>query len=280
MKSHDFGQFLFNSSTFDEEQLNKIISAANDSMPTLTTKALFLRMVSISDVADYLKESQAAADDYVREVLRSHQLGRIEKLSGNISLNLAQTLLDKSFVDLNQFDKILQAYHRTEIPPVESSFANFYDAVQADDKIDYPFALNVVESLHDFLSNTFKTTIIFIPVPDLGGNEKFGASVKIEGSMPVVVGVMADRNIFHKMSNLYDNFVSDNLDDDFDAMSEMLNVFTGNFAVQFAAIVGVEEEPEPPRFGLVNEKLQTLKVLSGFGTFYLYLGKQEIFTTV
>ena len=280
MKSHDFGQFLYNSSIFDEDQLEKIILAAKDSTPTLTTKALFLRMVSVSEIAESLNQSQTVSDNHVKKILKSHQLGRIEKLSNNVSLNLAQALLDIKIVDFNQFEKILQAYHRIEIPPVESSFAVFYDDVQCDSKVDYPLALNVAESLHDFLSSTFKTTVIFIPSPDLGGMEKFGASVKITGIMPVVVAVMADRKIFHKMSNLYDGFVSDDLDDDFDAMSEMLNVFTGNFTVQFAAIVGVEEEPEPPRFGRVNEKLQSLKVLTGFGTFYLYFGKKEIFTAM
>lgn len=280
MNSHDFGQFLFNSSTFDEDQLVQIISAAKTSVPTLTTKAIFLRMVSMAELADYFNQSQSEADEYVKKILRPHQLERIEKLGDNNSLNLAQALIDSKIVDSAQLEKILQEYHRSEIPPVENSFAAFYDSVQAGGKVDYPLALNVAESLHDFLSHTFKSTIIFIPSPDLGEVEKFGASVKIKGVMPVVVAVMADRNIFHKMSNLYDDFVSDSLDDDFDAMSEMLNVFTGNFTVQFAAIVGVEEEPEPPRFGRVNEKMQTLRVLTGFGTFYLYVGKQEIFTAV
>jgi len=280
MRSHDFGQFLFNSSTFDEAQLIKIIEAAENTTPTLTAKAIFLRIVSLAELTEYLDKSFAAAEDYVRKILLPHQLERIEKLDDGNSLDLLQALIESEIVTLSHLEKILQEYHKVEIPPVENSFAAFYDSVRAVEKIDYPLALSVAESLHDFLSDTFKSTIIFIPSPDLGESEKFGASVKVDGMMPVVVAVMAERQVFHKMSNLYDDFVSDNLDDDFDAMSEMLNVFTGNFAVQFAAIVGVEEEPEPPRFGRVNETMQTLRVLTGFGTFYLYVGKQEIFTAV
>jgi len=135
----------------------------------------------------------------------------------------------------------------------------------------------VAESLHEFLSETLKTSVIFVPSPELGESDKFGASVKITGDMPVVVSVMAEQETFHKMANIYDDFVSDDLEEDFDAMSEMLNVFTGNFTVQFAAAVGVEEEPEPPRFGRVDENLATLRVLTNFGNFYLYIERKEIF---
>lgn len=278
MKRHDFGQFLFNSSIFDEDKLVELISAAKDSEPTLAIKALFLRLISVAEFAEAEDMSKKNLDDLARKILTEHQIERAEKLNNDCSIKLVQALVDSKVVDFVQLEKILQEYHRVEIPPVESSFAAFYDSVQGEGKIDYPLALGVAESLHDFLSGTFKTSIVFIPSPELGEAEKFGASVKITGVMPVVVAVMADRKIFHKMSNLYDDFVSDNLEDDFDAMSEMLNVFTGNFTVQFAAIVGVEEEPEPPRFGKVNEQLQTLRVLTSFGTFYIYVGKQEIFS--
>ena len=174
----------------------------------------------------------------------------------------------------------MQEYHKIEIPPVETALAALYDSVKSENKIDYPLALNVAESLHEFLSETFETTVVFVPLAEFGNSEKFGASVKITGIMPVVCAVMAEKSMFHKMSNLYDGFVSDDLEEDFDAMSEMLNVFTGNFTVQFAAAVGVEEEPEPPRFGRITENLQTLKVLTNFGDFYLYIGKDEIFSSV
>ena len=132
----------------------------------------------------------------------------------------------------------------------------------------------------EFLSETLGTSVVFAPSPKLGKSDKFGASVKIAGEMPVVVAVMADQKTFHVMANIYDGFVSDDLEEDFDAMSEMLNVFTGNFTVQFAAAVGVEEEPEPPRFGRVDENLSTLRALTNFGTFYLYIEREEIFPCI
>ena len=277
MKSHDFGQFLFNSSTFAENKLVELISEENNFIPTLATKALFLRLVSVSEILTEENQSKENLDDFVKKILTARQLERAESFDKDNSLKLVQTLIDTSTVDFVHLEKILQEYHRIEIPPVETAFALFYDLVKGD-KIDYPLALDVAESLHEFISETFNSSVIFIPSPDLGENEKFGASVKVTGEMPVVCAVMAEKNIFHKMANLYDDFVSDNLDEDFDAMSEMLNVFTGNFTVQFAASVGVEEEPEPPRFGRITENLQTLRVLTNFGMFHLYIGKDEIFT--
>ena len=273
MKSHDFGQFLFNSATFDEGKLVELITAAKDSVPTLTAQSLFLRLISFSELAD-----KKDTDAFLKNFLQPHQLERISTLEKDNSLKLVQALVDTSTVDFEGLEKILQKYFSVEIPPVESAFASFYESVQLTDRVDYPLALGVAEGLHEFLSETLKTSVIFVPSPDLGESDKFGASVKITGAMPVVVAVMAEQNIFHKMANIYDDFVSDDLEEDFDAMSEMLNVFTGNFTVQFAAAVGVEEEPEPPRFGRVDDNLSTLRVLTNFGTFYLYIERNEIFS--
>ena len=273
MKSHDFGQFLFNSATFDESKLVELITAAKDSVPTLTAQSLFLRLISFSELAD-----KKDTDAFLKNFLQPHQLERISALEKDNSLKLVQALVDTSTVDFEGLEKILQKYFSVEIPPVESAFASFYESVQLTDRVDYPLALGVAEGLHEFLSETLKTSVIFVPSPDLGESDKFGASVKITGAMPVVVAVMAEQNIFHKMANIYDDFVSDDLEEDFDAMSEMLNVFTGNFTVQFAAAVGVEEEPEPPRFGRVDDNLSTLRVLTNFGTFYLYIERNEIFS--
>ena len=273
MKSHDFGQFLFNSATFDESKLVELITAAKDSVPTLTAQSLFLRLISFSELAD-----KKDTDAFLKNFLKPHQLERISALEKDNSLKLVQALVDTSTVDFEGLEKILQKYFSVEIPPVESAFASFYESVQLTDRVDYPLALGVAEGLHEFLSETLKTSVIFVPSPDLGESDKFGASVKITGAMPVVVAVMAEQNIFHKMANIYDDFVSDDLEEDFDAMSEMLNVFTGNFTVQFAAAVGVEEEPEPPRFGRVDDNLSTLRVLTNFGTFYLYIERNEIFS--
>ncbi len=273
MKSHDFGQFLFNSATFNEDKIVELITAAKNSVPTLTTQSLFLRLISFPELAD-----KKNTEDFLGNFLSPHQLERISMLEKDNSLKLVQALIDTSTVDLEGLEKILQHYYRVEIPPVESAFASFYDSVQLANRLDYPLALGVAEGLHEFLSETLNTSVIFVPSPDLGKGEKFGASVKITGAMPVVVAVMADQKVFHKMANIYDDFVSDDLEEDFDAMSEMLNVFTGNFTVQFAAAVGVEEEPEPPRFGRVAENISALRVLTNFGTFYLYIEKKEIFS--
>ena len=272
MKSHDFGQFLFNSSTFDEKKLVELITAAKVSVPTLAIKALFLRLISLAEL-----EEKNYSEAFLKTFLTQHQLERISSLDKDNSLKLVQALIDTKTVDFEGLEKILQEYHRIEIPPVESAFASFYDSIQLADRVDYPLALGVAESLHEFLSETLKTSVVFVPSPELGESDKFGASVKITGDMPVVVSVMAEQETFHKMANIYDDFVSDDLEEDFDAMSEMLNVFTGNFTVQFAAAVGVEEEPEPPRFGRVDENLATLRVLTNFGNFYLYIERKEIF---
>ena len=272
MKSHDFGQFLFNSSTFTEKKLVELITVAKNSVPTLAIKALFLRLISFAELAE-----KNYSEDCLQNILTQHQLERISLLDKDNSLKLVQALIDTKTVDFESLDKILQEYHRIEIPPVESAFATFYDSVQLADKVDYPLALDVAESLHEFLSETLKTSVIFAPSTGLHEDDKFGASVKITGDMPVVVAVMAEKETFHKMANIYDDFVSDDLEEDFDAMSEMLNVFTGNFTVQFAAAVGVEEEPEPPRFGRVDNNLSILRVLTNFGNFYLYIERKEIF---
>ena len=275
MKSHDFGQFLFNSSTFDENKIVELITAAKNSVPTLTVQSLFLRLISVQEMAE-----KNLSEETLKNFLTPHQLERISALEKDNSLKLVQALLDTSTVDLAGLEKILQSYHRIEIPPVETAIAKFYDSIHMDYKLDYPLALSVAESFHEFLSETLKSSIIFIPEPEFNKIETFGASVKITGVMPVVVAVMAEQKIFHKMANIYDDFVSDDLEEDFDAMSEMLNVFTGNFTVEFAAAVGVEEEPEPPRFGRVDKNIRTLRVLTNFGTFYLYIDREEIFSAI
>ena len=276
MKSHDFGQFLFNSSIFDEDKIVELITAAKNTEPTLTTQAIFLRLVSVSE----LDLSAENLDEHIKKILSPHQIERAESQSKDNSFKLVQALIDTSAADYQKLEKILQEYHRTESPPVESAFAGFYDSFQGSGKIDYPLALDVAESLHEFISETFKTSVIYVPSPDLGKDDKFGASVKIQGVMPVVIAVMAEQKTFHRMANLYDDFVSDDLEEDFDAISEMLNVFTGNFTVQFAASFGVEEEPEPPRFGRVDKNLQTLRVITDFGNFYIYVGQEEIFAGI
>ena len=141
MKSHDFGQFLFNSSTFDEQKLVELIAAAKSSIPTLPVKALFMRLVSLAEL-----EEKNYSEKFLQTFLTSQQIERISLLDEDNSLKLAQTLVDTKTVDFEGLEKILQEYHRIEIPPVESAFASFYDSLRLADKVDYPLALGVAES--------------------------------------------------------------------------------------------------------------------------------------
>lgn len=296
MKSHDFGQFLFNSSTFNETELIRLISESENSKPTLAAKALFLRLVSADELKKVFAESEynlpENPDDYlhsheetvqekynaiVKSMLTAQQLQRTQKLGNDKSLWLLQKLIDDDAIGFAELEKLLEEYHRLEIPPVENAFAAYYNSLPQNEQIDYPPALDAADYLHAFISESLNTTVVFVPKAEKEKIPMCGASVKIAGVMPVVVAVMAEEKIFHDLANLYDNFVSDSLEDDFDAISEMLNVFTGNFTVKVAAAFGVEEEPEPPRFGRVDPDVDGLKVITGVGAFYIHVGKEELF---
>ena len=112
---------------------------------------------------------------------------------------------------------------------------------------------------------------------DLPPNANFGASVKIDGEINFVLGVFAEKKIFHDIAERYEHFETESLDEDFDAISELLNVVTGHLIVKFANTFGIEEDLEPPRFGQTEKNFGVIKISVSLGTFYLYLGKKEIF---
>ena len=297
MKAHDFGQFLLNSSVFDEAQLIELISSAKNVKPTFATAAIFLRLVSVAEmvkvfghskiietenVKDFFRShdevTQEKYDEIVRKFLNPHKLKSVSRAAEDNSVQLAQILIDGEKINFSDFEKILEDYHREEIPPVEKIFGNIYNSLHSTKKIDYPPALDVAVHFHKFLSEEFKTTVIFSPTAPNFNEELFGASVKINGDIPVVVGVLAEKKILHKLANSYDKFVSEDIEEDFDAVAEMLNVFTGNFTVKVATTSGIEEELYPPRFGQLNFELETLiTVFADVGRFYLYIGAEEIF---
>lgn len=297
MKAHDFGQFLFNELIFDEIQLVEMISVAKNIKPTFATAAIFLRLVSVAEmtkvfghsqivesksVEDFFRShdevTQEKYDEIVRKFLNPHKLKSISRATNDNSVQLAQFLIDGGEISFTDFEKILENYHREEIPPVEKIFGHIYNALQSAKKIDYPPALDVAMHFHNFLSEEFQTTVIYSStVPDFN-QELFGASVKINGDIPIVVGMIAEKKVLHKLANSYDKFVSEDIEEDFDAVAEMLNVFTGNFTVRVATTSGIEEELYPPRFGQLNFELETLvTVLADVGKFYLYIGAEEIF---
>ena len=297
MKAHDFGQFLFNSSVFDETQLIELISEAKNVKPTFATAAIFLRLVSVDEIVKVFRHArivetenvanffrshdevtQEKYNEIVRKFLSPHKFKSISNAAKDNSFQLAQILIDGEKMSFSDFEKILENYHREEIPPVEKIFGNIYNNFRSAKKIDYPPALDVAVHFHNFLSEEFKTTAFFSPLEPDFSKELFGASVKINGDIPVVVGVLAEKKVLHKLANSYDKFVSEDIEEDFDAVAEMLNVFTGNFTVRVATTSGIEEELYPPRFGRLNFKLEALvTIFADVGRFYLYIGAEEIF---
>lgn len=301
MKSHDFGQFLFNSSVLTETQLTELLRTPKKYLMNLTTNALFLRLISLREFFDACKssgvteeeetpgekfinflrsqepETAKKRDDLARNFLTPKQLKKVEEFSGESSVSLAQIILDEGIFSFDRFEKILDEYHRREIPPVEEAFSKYYAGMKNAGQPDFPLALAAAENFFDFLSETYKTTVVFVPEPDAEENLKFGASVKVAGSMPVVVGMYAEKKIFQRLAFLYNDFVGDDIDDSYDAISELLNVFTGHFAVRVATNTGREEEPEPPRFGTLEGKIGGIKTLTGAGNFFITIGRDEIF---
>ncbi|MBR6014324.1 MAG: hypothetical protein IK062_11190 [Selenomonadaceae bacterium] len=296
MKFHDFGQFLFNSSVFDLKKLSEMISEAKDIQPTFSTAAIFQRFISVSEVIKIFSESEFAVEKNFMEYFRTHSqdvqkkydevvqnflnADKTAELTESLeepSTKLAQVLVDRN-LKFEQFEKILEDYHREEFSPVEKVFADWYSTLTFERKFDYPPSLDVAKDFHGFLTESLKTTIIFSSTPVDTVEKLFGASVKIQGAMPVVIGVLAEQNTLHKLANSYDDFVSEDIEEDFDSVAEMLNVFTGNFTVKVASQLGIEEELYPPLFGRLEKNVFSfLTVTCDFGNFYLYIGEEEIF---
>ena len=296
MNCHDFGQFIFNSSVFDAEKLFEIISKAKKIQPAFSTATIFLRLISASELTKIFTESklvdeknpveifqshsadvQKNFDDVVKKFLTPQKVQYITESLEDSSIKFAQALIDGE-MNFSQFEKVLEEYHKAEISPVEKIFADWFDDLPDKKSFDYPPALEVTKDFHEFLSESLKTTIIFSSTPAKTNENLFGASVKILGVIPIIVGVVAEKNTLHKLANSYDKFISEDLDEDFDSVAEMLNVFTGNFTVKMASQIGMEEEIFPPLFGQLEKKdSRFLNVLCDFGNFYLYIGKEEIF---
>ena len=159
----------------------------------------------------------------------------------------------------------------------EKNFSECYEVLQNVIQIDYNLALDVFNCVKDFISEHLETEMVIDSVVKLPENANFGASVKIEGRVSFVLGVFADKNTFHEIAERYEQFPTESLDEDFDAVSELLNVITGNLIVKIAEKFGIEEDLEPPRYGQIEKTFDTIKIFIGSGAFYLYIGREEIF---
>ncbi len=269
MKSHDFGQFLFNNKILTKSQIAELIETSKKSKPKLATEALFLQLVS---AAELVKDD----DEFVRSLITPRQAARAMELKDGQSLWLAQGLIDNGMVDYTKLENILEKYYELQIPPLESMLTTYYENLKNRPDIDFPFAVDIIRNFHAFLSETLHSTIVILPQSDLKNQFQIGASVKIIGEVPVVVALFADENVFVKLAKRYDEYVEVK-EDSFDAISELLNVFTGHFVVKVAVTRGLDEEPEPPRYGNISSDFDSVVLMSDIGTFYIYIGKQEIF---
>ena len=268
MKSHDFGQFLFNSSAFSDAQIEELIKLAGKSEPTLATEALFLQLLNASELTQ-------TDDEFVHTLITPRQAARAHELKDGQSLSLVQALIDNGIVNYSELDQLLESYNKLEIPPIESALTAYYEGLKNYPDIDFPFAVDIISSFHTFLSETLKTTIIILPQSDLKQKKTIGASVKIIGEIPIVVALFASEEVFLRLANRYDEYV-ETTEDANDAISELLNVFTGHFTVKIAVTKGLEEVPEPPRYGSVAD-IKCITMMADIGTFYVYIGKCEIF---
>ena len=298
MKSHDFGQFLLNSSTLSEVQLAELVRTEKFSKPTLAVKALFLRLVSAAELTELfrhkLKYDKGFSSDteknfqprrfvekydpLVKNFITQRKAAHALELDSGQSFWFAQTLVDKGIANFIKLEHIFDAYNRLEVPPFEKSFCAYYELKRDEQKADYPFALDVAMATHEFLSENLSTTIILLPPSEQKENSLMGATVRISGSMPVTVGIFAKEKVFKKIAETYAEEVYDSREDIFDAVSELLNVFTGIFTIHIASTLGVEEIPELPRFGNITRKINAMKMLADVGEFYLYVGQEEIFS--
>ena len=200
MKSHDFGQFLFNNSIFSEAKLKELIKLAKDTTPTLAVEALFLQLIEASELTQ-------EDDEFVRTLITPRQAARALELKEGQSLYLAQALIDNGIVNFTKLGQLLEEYNKLEIPPIESALTTYYDKLKNHPDIDFPFAIDVIGSFHAFLSETLQTTILILPPSDCSNKTKIGASVKIIGEVPVVVALFADEEVFLSLANRYDEYV-------------------------------------------------------------------------
>lgn len=299
MNSYDFGQFLFNTSFLDENQLAELVVAAKNKKATLATKALFLRMVSVPELVESLKnlkenspeamhdeeigeymrshdaEIQSKYDSVIENVLKKGQPARLKHLKETSSLCLIQELIDSNKVNLDELEKLLADYHKVEMSPIDTAFAARYDSLPPEQQLDYPLAVEVVKSFHEFASDSFGSTIILLPSIEVSEEKLFGATVKIKGKIHIITGLFAAESVFQKFAKTYNHLVED-INDAYDVVAEFFNIYAGHLTIQMVATLGTEEEPETPRFGEA-ENFSAIKMLSDWGEFYLYVGKEEFF---
>lgn len=159
----------------------------------------------------------------------------------------------------------------------EDKFAACYEKLRDVMQLEYSLASNVFKCFEEFVSESLETEIEIDSAVELPQTATFGASVKIDGEINFVLGVLAEKKTFHKIAEQYEHFKLDSLDEDFDAISELLNVVTGHLIVKIANTFGVEEDLEPPRFGQTEKIFGVIKILVSVGDFYLYIGREEIF---
>ena len=290
MKNYDFGQFLLNSSFLDEEKLLELIIAAKNKNATLATKALFLRMVTLPDLKnlsenesseEFLRthdaESQGKYDETIKSILKPNQIARLERLKESSSVWLAQELIDSGTVDAEQLENFLAEYQNLETSPLDKAFSERYETLPPNQQVDYQLALDAVKCFHEFTSDSFGSTVILLPDSEPAEEKLLGATVKVKGEMPIIVGFFAPENEFMQFAQRYNNLAED-INDAFDVVSEFLNIYAGHLTIKFVATTGNEEEPETPRHGEV-ENFSAIKMMSDWGKFYLYAGNDEYFTS-
>lgn len=159
----------------------------------------------------------------------------------------------------------------------KEKFAECYEKLRDVMQLDYSVAFNVFKCFQEFVEDGLESEMKIDSALDLPKNANFGASVKIDGKINFVLGVFAEKKIFHEIAERYEHFETESLDEDFDAVSELLNVVTGHLIVKIASTFGIEEDLEPPRFGKTEKIFGVMKIILSIGTFYLYIGKKEIF---
>ena len=159
----------------------------------------------------------------------------------------------------------------------EEKFAACYEKLRDVMQLEYSLAANVFKCFQEFVEENLETELKIDSAVELPPNASFGASVKIDGEINFILGVLAEKKSFHKIAEQYEHFQLDSLEEDFDAISELLNVVTGHLIVKIANTFGVDENLELPRFGQTEKNLGVIKILISVGTFYLYIGKEEIF---
>ena len=290
MKSHDFGQFLFNSGRLSEVQMLKVIGAARSSEPTLAVEAMFIQLISSTELTDIFRSIRAstdgatmplasvisAMDEMVRRLITQRQALRAEQLKDGQSIRLAQALLDNGLTNFLKLERMLRAYYDLQVPPLESMLTIYYERLRSRLTIDFPFAIDLIRGLHTFISEEFHSTVLILPPNEVDHSDKLGASVKLIGDLPVVTGIFADERGLLDLSRRCDDSV-ETLEDALDVTAELLNVFTGHFAVKAATRRGLDEEPEPPRYGTLSGALSGFAMLTDFGRFYIYVNGDEIF---